>query len=502
MYRRQVFYSSDLRNDLFNLNCTSVRHLLRSYRAWAWLSYRRMERWWESCETSLISDGNSFVKMPPGFFRGQIKFEFRRIIEELWPVKVDENSENGDFADKYHLGEEADKLGEGISSVVRRCFHKDTGKPYAVKIIDKLSDTGGVDIEATTREEVLILLSLQGHENIIGLVDVFESEVFFFLVFELAEKGELFDHLTDQVTLSEKKTRRIMHEVFGAVKFMHDNEIVHRDLKPENILLDENFKVKISDFGFAVKLREGETLRELCGTPGYLSPEILQCSMFADAPGYGKEVDMWACGVIMYTLLVGCPPFWHRRQVVMLRSIMEGRYHFHSPEWDDISASAKDLISQLLVVHPKRRLTAEKALEHNWFKEAQQARNEGFSARWKFKGTVIAIIAVHELSKLAKNKLQPVTFDLVLREPYGVKPLRKMIDGCAFRIYGHWVKRNKDENQNRAALFENKPHKEKYNGNGHTYRKTGILESYNASFRMTSLGQIQYKSVRQKPVHN
>ena len=109
---------------------------------------------------------------------------------------------------------------------------------------------------------------------------------------------------------------------------------------------------------------------------------------------------------------------------------------------------------------------------------------------------------MQELSKLAKNKLQPVTFDLILREPYGVKPLRKMIDGCAFRIYGHWVKRNNDENQNRAALFENKPHKEKYNGNGHTCRKTGILESYNASFRMTSLGQIQYKSVRQKPVHN
>lgn len=404
----------------------------------------------------------------------------------------------GGFSDKYEVKE---KLGAGISSVVRRCFHKATGKAYAVKIIDKLSDAGGTDIEATTREEVLILLSLQGHENIIGLVDVFESDVFFFLVFEIAEKGELFDHLTDLVTLSEKRTRRIMGEVLGAVRFMHDRNIVHRDLKPENILLDENYRVKISDFGFAVQLKEDETLRELCGTPGYLSPEVLQCSMFADAPGYGKEVDMWACGVIMYTLLVGCPPFWHRRQVVMLRSIMEGRYHFHSPEWDDISAQAKDLISKLLVVHPKKRLTAEQALEHAWFKGAQQARNEGFSPRWKFKGTVIALIAVREFSKFAKNKLQPVTFEAILREPYGVKPLRKMIDGCAFRIYGHWVKRNKDENQNRAALFENKPHKEKYNGNGHA-RKFGNLESYNASFRMSSLGQIQYKSVRQKAMHN
>ncbi|XP_068749876.1 phosphorylase b kinase gamma catalytic chain, skeletal muscle/heart isoform-like isoform X1 [Montipora capricornis] len=439
--------------------------------------------------------------MPPGHCRSDSSFLSHR-IREFWSVK---DKQTGDFVDKYVQHEDADeKLGEGISSVVRRCYHKVTGKPFAVKIIDKLSDAGGVDIEATTREEVLILLALQGHENIIGLVDVFESDVFFFLVFELAEKGELFDHLTDQVTLSEKKTRRIMQEVFGAVKFMHDNGVVHRDLKPENILLDENYRIKISDFGFAVQLKHGETLRELCGTPGYLSPEVLQCSMFTDAPGYGKEVDMWACGVIMYTLLVGCPPFWHRRQVVMLRSIMEGKYHFHSPEWDDISLAAKDLISKLLVVQPKLRLTAEQALEHPWFKGVQylqQAQGEGFSARSKFKGSVIAIIAVLEFSKFAKNKILPITFESILREPYGVKPIRKMIDGCAFRIYGHWVKRNKDQNQNRGALFENKPHKERNNGNGNSTRKISVLDSYNASFRMSSLGQIQYKSVRQKPFH-
>ena len=109
---------------------------------------------------------------------------------------------------------------------------------------------------------------------------------------------------------------------------------------------------------------------------------------------------------------------------------------------------------------------------------------------------MIALIAVREFYKFAKNKLQPVTFDTILREPYGVKPLRKMIDGCAFRIYGHWVKRNKDENQNRAALFENKPHKERYNGNGDMLRKISNLDTYNASFRMSSMGLIQYKSVR------
>lgn len=108
-------------------------------------------------------------------------------------------------------------------------------------------------------------------------------------------------------------------------------------MKPENILLDENHNVKITDFGFARQLAEDEKLSDLCGTPGYLAPETLKCNMFEGSPGYSKEVDIWACGVIMFTLLVGCPPFWHRKQMVMLRNIMEGKYSFTSPEWIDIS---------------------------------------------------------------------------------------------------------------------------------------------------------------------
>ena len=93
---------------------------------------------------------------------------------------------------------------------------------------------------------------------------------------------------------------------------------------------------------------------ELCGTPGYLAPEVLAVSMYENYPGYGREVDMWACGVIMYTLLCGAPPFWHRKQMQMLRMIMEGNYKFGSPEWDDISQTAKDLVSSLIYVSETR----------------------------------------------------------------------------------------------------------------------------------------------------
>lgn len=127
---------------------------------------------------------------------------------------------------------------------------------------------------------------------LVELQDVFESNTFIFLVFELCRQGELFDYLTSVVTLSEKKTRYIMRQIFEGVQHIHSQGVVHRDLKPENILLDDNLNVKITDFGFARRLNPNEMLHDLCGTPGYLAPETLKCNMIEDAPGYSFEVDM------------------------------------------------------------------------------------------------------------------------------------------------------------------------------------------------------------------
>jgi phosphorylase kinase gamma subunit len=274
-----------------------------------------------------------------------------------------------EFYAKY---EPKEILGRGISSTVRRCIEKETGKAYAAKIIDLSNDGGeGISAKEATKQEVAILRHVAGHHYIIELQDVFESPTFIFLVFELCKNGELFDYLTSVVTLSEKKTRYIMRQVLEGVAHVHSRSIVHRDLKPENILLDDNLNVKITDFGFARKLAEGEQVHELCGTPGYLAPETLRCNMMEDAPGYSFEVDIWACGVIMYTLLVGCPPFWHRKQMVMLRNIMEGKYSFSSPEWADISEPPKDLIRRLLVVDPKQRISIQEALAHPFFHTMQ-----------------------------------------------------------------------------------------------------------------------------------
>ncbi|KAL0110403.1 hypothetical protein PUN28_013795 [Cardiocondyla obscurior] len=363
----------------------------------------------------------------------------------------DKDAAKGFYA-KY---EPKEILGRGISSTVRRCIEKETGIEYAAKIIDISNETreDGHTMKDATLQEVQILRRVAGHPYIIELHDVFESSTFIFLIFELCKNGELFDYLTSVVTLSEKKTRYIMRQVFEGVQHIHNQGIVHRDLKPENILLDDNLNVKITDFGFARVLKPGEKLEDLCGTPGYLAPEVLKCNMFDNTEGYGFEVDIWACGVIMFTLLVGCPPFWHRKQMVMLRNIMDGNYSFTSPEWADITEAPKDLIRQLLVVDPKRRISIKDALDHSFF-HTVELKAKSFNARKRFQLAIICVRAVIRIKRLHITP-EPLSTYVACTDPYRIKILRKVIDGCAFRVYGHWVK--KGEGQNRAALFENTP---------------------------------------------
>jgi len=361
----------------------------------------------------------------------------------------DELPDRETAAEFYSKYEPKDVLGKGLSSVVRKCVEKASGKEYAVKIVE----FSGPELQEATKREIEIMKLVGGHPNIIEIHDTFESETFMFIVMELCPNGELFDYLTKVVRLSEKKTRAIMKNIFEAVYWLHSKNIVHRDLKPENILLDKNMNVKISDFGFAMQLDDDQKLTDLCGTPGYLAPEVLACSMYDNVSGYGKEVDMWACGVILYTLLSGSPPFWHRRQVIMLRMIMESTYSFTSPDWDDISQDAKDLIKNLLLLDSSRRCTAEQALASPFFLQEKLVSKEFFAKR-HFKALVNVVRVVYRIKQM---KLRPQQRSLkdILENPYRFKSFRKLIDTSAFNIYGHWVKRG--EQQNRAALFELEP---------------------------------------------
>uniref|UniRef100_A0A671RA62 calcium/calmodulin-dependent protein kinase n=1 Tax=Sinocyclocheilus anshuiensis TaxID=1608454 RepID=A0A671RA62_9TELE len=176
--------------------------------------------------------------------------------------------------------------------------------------------------------------------------------------------GELFEDIVAREYYSEADASHCIHQILDSVHHIHQHDIVHRDLKPENLLLAskcKNAAVKLADFGLAIEVQgDQQAWFGFAGTPGYLSPEVLR------KEAYGKPVDIWACGVILYILLVGYPPFWDEDQHKLYQQIKAGAYDFPSPEWDTVTPEAKNLINQMLTINPAKRITAQEALKHPW----------------------------------------------------------------------------------------------------------------------------------------
>ncbi|GAA6106243.1 calcium/calmodulin-dependent protein kinase type II delta 1 chain isoform X3 [Tachysurus ichikawai] len=202
------------------------------------------------------------------------------------------------------------------------------------------------------------------HPNIVRLHDSISEEGFHYLVFDLVTGGELFEDIVAREYYSEADASHCIQQILEAVLHCHQMGVVHRDLKPENLLLASKLKgaaVKLADFGLAIEVQgDQQAWFGFAGTPGYLSPEVLR------KEPYGKPVDMWACGVILYILLVGYPPFWDEDQHRLYQQIKAGAYDFPSPEWDTVTPEAKDLINKMLTINPAKRITAAEALKHPW----------------------------------------------------------------------------------------------------------------------------------------
>ncbi|XP_047675066.1 calcium/calmodulin-dependent protein kinase (CaM kinase) II beta 1 isoform X42 [Tachysurus fulvidraco] len=312
------------------------------------------------------------------------------------------------FTDEFQLYEE---LGKGAFSVVRRCVKLCTGQEYAAKIINtkKLSARDHQKLEREAR-----ICRLLKHPNIVRLHDSISEEGFHYLLFDLVTGGELFEDIVAREYYSEADASHCIQQILEAVLHCHQMGVVHRDLKPENLLLAskcKNAAVKLADFGLAIEVQgDQQAWFGFAGTPGYLSPEVLR------KEAYGKPVDIWACGVILYILLVGYPPFWDEDQHKLYQQIKAGAYDFPSPEWDTVTPEAKNLINQMLTINPAKRITAQEALKHPWVCQRSTVASmmhrqetveclKKFNARRKLKGAILTTMLVSRNFSAAKSLL-------------------------------------------------------------------------------------------------
>lgn len=254
----------------------------------------------------------------------------------------------------YTLGKE---LGRGQFGVTYLCTENSTGRSYACKSILKRKLVSKSDKEDIKRE-IQIMQHLTGQPNIVEFKGAYEDKYSVHLVMELCAGGELFDRIIAQGHYSERAAASICRSIVNVVYICHFMGVMHRDLKPENFLLsskDEGAMLKATDFGLSVFIEEGKVYRDIVGSAYYVAPEVLKRS-------YGKEMDVWSAGVILYILLSGVPPFWAETERGIFDAILEGVIDFESEPWPSISNSAKDLVKKMLTQDPKKRITSAQVL--------------------------------------------------------------------------------------------------------------------------------------------
>lgn len=320
-----------------------------------------------------------------------------------------------DIAKMYELEKE---LGRGQSGVTYLCTEKATGRKYACKSIARGKLTRKEEID-DVRREIQILQHLSGQPNIVEFRGAYEDWQNVYLVMELCTGGELFDRIIAKGNYSEKEAAALCRQIVTVVHVCHFMGVMHRDLKPENFLLagpHDDAPIKATDFGLSVFIEPDKQYKEVVGSAYYVAPEVLKRS-------YGKEIDVWSAGVILYILLSGSPPFWAENEKGIFDAILEGKLDFETGPWPSISASAKDLISKMLEYDPKKRITAADALEHPWMKVGGQASDKPIDS-----AVLIRMKQFRAMNKMKKLALKVIAENLSEEEIKGLKQMFNNMD--------------------------------------------------------------------------
>ncbi|KAL0353646.1 UNVERIFIED_CONTAM: Calcium-dependent protein kinase [Sesamum angustifolium] len=314
----------------------------------------------------------------------------------------------------YSLGKE---LGRGQFGVTHLCTDIATGQKYACKSISKKKLVTKSDKE-DMRREIQIMQHLSGQPNIVEFKGAYEDKQSVHLVMELCEGGELFDRIIAKGHYSERAAASICRSIVNVVQICHFMGVMHRDLKPENFLLSdksENALLKATDFGLSVFIEEGKIYKDVVGSAYYVAPEVLRRK-------YGKEVDIWSAGVMLYILLSGVPPFWAETERGIFDAVLRGHVDFESEPWPSISASAKDLVSRMLTQDPKKRITAAEVLEHPWIRGGEASDKPIDSA------VLTRMKQFRAMNKLKKLALKVIAENLSTEEIQGLKAMFTNMD--------------------------------------------------------------------------
>eukprot|EP00347_Sterkiella_histriomuscorum_P000721 403374762 len=320
------------------------------------IKYARLKKLHFTDETGAYVYG--FILMGKG---NQIElYHHNKKHVDAWIEKLKDSVILVDLKEDYTIGS---LIGKGNFAKVHVCRRKSDEKSYALKSVEKALIKKSKRNSSSILLEIDILRLIQ-QDHIIKLYEVYESDKYIHLVFEYLEGGELFERIKSKGLYQEKDAINVMRNLLQALDYLHQKGIVHRDLKPENLILaskDNDYNLKIADFGLASFINKGELLYLRCGSPGYVAPELLEDK------GYYCKADIFSAGVILYVMLTGRPAFPGTNIHEILMKNKRGDVQYPPKYWEKISIEAKDLVGKMLNKDPRNRISAKEALNHQWF---------------------------------------------------------------------------------------------------------------------------------------